>query len=63
MSSIRFLRDFAVCPVNAARIARMTRNDIHYHGTNTTVPTLAEPTPDQRRAFDRIGTPIPLTAA
>ena len=24
---------------------------------------LAEPTPDQRRAFDLIGTPIPLTAA
>jgi Transposase DDE domain len=44
-------------------LATLTRNDIHYHGTNTTVPTLAEPTPDQRRAFDLIGTPIPLTAA
>ena len=33
------------------------------HGTNTVIPTLAEPTPDQRRAFDLIGTPIPLTAA
>jgi len=44
-------------------LATLTRNDIHYHGTNTTVPTLAEPTPDQRHAFDLIGTPIPLTAA
>ena len=44
-------------------LATLTRNDIHYHGTNTMVPTLAEPTPDQRRAFDLIDTPIPLTAA
>jgi hypothetical protein len=44
-------------------LATLTRNDIRYHGTNTVVPTLAEPTPDQRRAFDLIGTPIPLTAA
>ena len=44
-------------------LATLTRNDIHYHGTNATMPTLAEPTPDQRRAFDLIGTPIPLTAA
>jgi hypothetical protein len=40
-----------------------TRNQIRYHGTNTEVPTLAEPTPDQRLAFDLIGTPIPLMAA
>jgi hypothetical protein len=44
-------------------LATLTRNDIRYHGTNAIVPTLAEPTPDQRRAFDLIGTPIPLTAA
>ncbi len=44
-------------------LATLTRNDIHYHGTNATVPTLTQPTPDQRRAFDLIGTPIPLTAA
>jgi Transposase DDE domain len=44
-------------------LATLTRNDIRYHGTNTTVPTLAEPTPDQRRAFDLINSPIPLTAA
>jgi Transposase DDE domain len=44
-------------------LATLTRNDIRYHGTTTAVPTLAEPTPDQRRAFDLIGTPIPLNAA
>jgi hypothetical protein len=44
-------------------LATLTRNDIHYHGTKTRVPTLAEPTPEQRRAFDLINSPIPLTAA
>lgn len=44
-------------------LATLTRNDIRYHGTNTDVPTLAEPTPDQRRAFDLIDTTIPLQAA
>ncbi len=44
-------------------LATLTRNQIRYHGTNTEVPTLAEPTPDQRRAFELLGTPIPLTAA
>ena len=44
-------------------LATLTRNQIRYHGTTTEVPTLAEPTPDQRRAFDLIGSPIPLTAA
>jgi hypothetical protein len=44
-------------------LATLTRNDIRYHGTNTTVPTLAEPTPEQRRAFDLIEAPIPLTIA
>jgi Transposase DDE domain len=44
-------------------LATLTRNDIRYHHTTTEVPTLAEPTPEQRRAFDLIGTPIPLRAA
>ncbi|MGO9031439.1 IS1634 family transposase [Mycobacterium sp.] len=44
-------------------LATLTRNQIRYHGTNTEVPTLAEPTPEQRRAFDLIGTAIPLSAA
>jgi hypothetical protein len=33
-------------------LATLTRNDIHYHGTKTDVPTLAEPTQDQHRVFD-----------
>jgi Transposase DDE domain len=44
-------------------LATLTRNDIRYHGTNTDVPTLAEPTPDQRHAFELIGTTVPLHAA
>ncbi|WP_346927477.1 IS1634 family transposase [uncultured Arthrobacter sp.] len=44
-------------------LATLTRNDIRY-GTDDTVPvvpTLAVPTPVQRRAFDLIGQPVPLT--
>jgi hypothetical protein len=44
-------------------LATLTRNDLRYHHTTTEVPTLAEPTPEQRRAFDLIGTPIALRAA
>ncbi|PIJ36460.1 transposase [Mycobacterium heckeshornense] len=44
-------------------LATLPRNDIRYHGTNTTVPTLAESTPEQRRAFELIKTPIPLQVA
>ena len=44
-------------------LATLTRNQIRYHDTNTEVPMLAEPTPDQRRAFDLLDTPIPLTTA
>jgi hypothetical protein len=42
-----------------AHLATLTRNDLRYR--QVTVPALAEPTPDQRRAFDLIGAPIPLT--
>jgi hypothetical protein len=42
-------------------LATLTRNQIRYHGTTTAVPMLAEATPDQRRAFDLINAPIPLT--
>ena len=42
-------------------LATLTRNQIRYHGASTDVPVLAEPTPDQRRAFDLLNTPIPLT--
>jgi transposase len=44
-------------------LATLTRNDIR-HGTapdTPTVPTLAIPTPTQRRAFELLDTPIPLT--
>ena len=44
-------------------LATLTRNQIRFTGATTEVPTLAEPTPDQRRAFDLIDTPIPLIAA
>jgi hypothetical protein len=40
-------------------LATLTRNDLAYG--QATVPALAEPTPDQRRAFDLLATPIPLT--
>jgi DDE family transposase len=42
-------------------LATLTRNQIRYHDTHTDIAMLAEPTPDQRRAFDLIGAPIPLT--
>jgi len=44
-------------------LATLTRNQIRYHNTNIEVPVLAEATPEQRRAFDLLHTPIPLTAA
>jgi hypothetical protein len=42
-------------------LATLTRNDLHFAGTTTTVPMLAEPTSAQRQAFDLISVPIPLT--
>jgi hypothetical protein len=42
-------------------LATLTRNDVKFAGTTTTVPLLAEPTSAQREAFDLIGLPIPLT--
>jgi hypothetical protein len=42
-------------------LATLTRNQIRYHHTNTEIPMLTDPTPDQRRAFDLLDTPIPLT--
>jgi DDE family transposase len=40
-------------------LATLTRNDLRYD--EVTIPALTEPTPAQRRAFDLIGAPIPLT--
>jgi len=41
----------------------LARVDLRYgdNDTGPTVPTLAEPTPTQRRAFELLGAPIPLT--
>jgi hypothetical protein len=41
----------------------LARVDLRYgdHDTGPTVPTLTEPTPTQRRAFELLGAPIPLT--
>jgi hypothetical protein len=41
-------------------LATLTRNQVRFAGTRTTVPMLAEPTSHQREAFDLIGVPIPL---
>jgi hypothetical protein len=44
-------------------LGSLARVDLRYgdHHTGPTVPTLAEPTPTQRRAFELLDTPIPLT--
>jgi hypothetical protein len=42
-------------------LATLTRNDLRYGDTGPVVPTLAIPTETQRRAFDLLHTPIPLT--
>jgi DDE family transposase len=42
-------------------LATLTRNQVRFANSDTTIPILAEPTPNQRRAFDLIGTAIPLT--
>lgn len=42
-------------------LATLTRNDLRYRASEITVPTLTDPTPTQRRAFDLINQSIPLT--
>ncbi|MGH3802932.1 MAG: IS1634 family transposase, partial [Pseudonocardiaceae bacterium] len=42
-------------------LATLTRVQVHFPGTKITVPMLTEATPTQRRAFELINTPIPLT--
>jgi hypothetical protein len=42
-------------------LATLTRNQGRFAGTDTTVPMLAEPTADQRHAFDLIGDTIPVS--
>jgi hypothetical protein len=42
-------------------LATLTRNQVRFAGATATVPMLAEPTSQQRDAFQLIGAPIPLT--
>jgi len=42
-------------------LGTLTRNDVQYGTNGPVIPTLAEPTPVQRRAFQLLGTPIPTT--
>jgi hypothetical protein len=44
-----------------AHLGTLTRNDVQYGTNGPIIPTLAEPTPVQRRAFQLLGTPIPTT--
>ena len=44
-----------------AHLATLTRNDLQYGSNGPVIPTLAEPTPVQRRAFELLGAPIPPT--
>jgi len=41
-------------------LATLTRNQVRFGGTGTEIPVLAEPTSEQRQAFDLIEAPIPL---
>jgi hypothetical protein len=42
-------------------LATLTRNQVRFTGTDTTVPLLAEPTDTQRQAFQLLDARIPLT--
>jgi hypothetical protein len=42
-------------------LGTLTRNELRFGGTPATVPVLAEPTSEQRQAFDLIAAPLPLT--
>jgi hypothetical protein len=44
-------------------LATLTRDRIRYHDTDIEIDKLTDATPTQRRAFDLIDTPIPLTIA
>jgi hypothetical protein len=44
-------------------LATLTRDRIRYHDTDIEIDKLTQPTPDQRRAFDLINSPIPLAIA
>jgi transposase len=42
-------------------LGTLARNELRFAGTAATVPILADPTSEQRQAFELIGEPIPLT--
>ena len=42
-------------------LATLTRDRIRYQHSHIEIDKLTDPTPDQRRAFDLINSPIPLT--
>ena len=44
-------------------LATLTRDRIRYHDTNIEIDKLTDTTPQQRRAFELIDAPIPLTIA
>jgi hypothetical protein len=44
-----------------AHLGTLTRNELRFAGTPATVPVLAEPTSEQRQAFELISAAIPLT--
>jgi hypothetical protein len=44
-----------------AHLGTLTRNELRFAGTPAAVPVLAEPTSEQRQAFELIGAAIPLT--
>jgi hypothetical protein len=44
-------------------LATLTRDRIRYHHTDIEIDKLTDATPQQRRAFDLLNTPIPLTTA
>ena len=44
-----------------AHLATLTRVQVQFPGTDTDIPMLTEATPTQRRAFELINSPIPLT--
>ena len=58
--------DAAGNPVRSLRdlldhLATLTRDRIRYHDTDIEIDKLTDPTPTQRRAFELIDSPIPLT--
>jgi hypothetical protein len=54
-------RPYRSFPGLLAHLGTLTRNELRFAGTPAAVPVLAEPTSEQRQAFELIAAPIPLT--